>query len=361
MMKYINILCLLSVLWSCAGEAPSNEEKKQPEKRLAKFEPEDGKVILFVGQELESIGGLEAPYNDGYLDHFPKPGGWTAYSNLTPGDDSFGYKQEGFDGIFRSDDWGDSPSNLSMQLADPDFAGMDIAIGLSMVGHEEAIAAGERDSLINVMAKLFQDNADRRFFLRIGYEFDGHAWNHYDLESYKKAYQRIKDMLDNMGIENVAYVWQSTGWVSNMDHLEEWYPGDDYVDWCSFSFFSRWDEAKMIDFARTKGKPVFIAEATATISDHTVKFDGQTKETIFSNEEQAKEAWEKWFVPFFKTINENPDVVKAVSYINCNWKSHVMWEQNPTFQGVDARLQTSNYLSKLWLEETNKDKYIKQQ
>ena len=48
MMKYINILCLLSVLWSCAGEAPSNEEKKQPEKRLAKFEPEDGKGNSFL-------------------------------------------------------------------------------------------------------------------------------------------------------------------------------------------------------------------------------------------------------------------------------------------------------------------------
>ncbi|MEO8404931.1 MAG: hypothetical protein ABI480_10055 [Chitinophagaceae bacterium] len=38
--------------------------------RIEKFEPADGKVILFVGQELEAIGGMDK-YNDGYFDYFP--------------------------------------------------------------------------------------------------------------------------------------------------------------------------------------------------------------------------------------------------------------------------------------------------
>ena len=161
-----------------------------------------------------------------------------------------------------------------------------------------------------------------------------------------------------MGVENVAYVWQSTGWVSNLEQLEAWYPGDKYVDWCAYSFFSRWDEAKMIDFAREKGKPVFIAEASATVSDFTVKFDGQTKETVLSNEAQAIEAWEKWFIPFFRTIDDNPDIVKAISYINCNWRAHAMWENNPAFQLVDARIQESTYISEKWVGQIRNSKYL---
>jgi len=321
------------------------EELQRP---LVKFEPEGNKVLLFVGQELEAIGGLEAPYNNGYLDHFKRPAGFTMYTNFAPGDTSFGYVQKGLDGIWTTDDWGDSPSNMSLQLADPDFENMALAIGLSLVNHEEKVADGTHDVLIEKMGNWFKTLGKRPVFLRIGYEFDGHAWNFYDRKAYLKAYKRIKDIMDDLGVDNVAYVWQSTGWVSDPYHLEEWYPGDDYVDWCGTSFFSRWREIEMFDFARQKGKPVFIAEATPVISDHTVKFDGQTQETILSNSEQAAEAWEKWFIPFFDAIDKNQDVVKAISYINCYWKSHEMWLNNPTFQKVDARLQTNERISEQW-------------
>ncbi len=339
------------------AEENDNKTLLRGENNLAKFEPSHGKVILFVGQELEAVGGLEE-FQDGYLDHYSRPAGWTAYSNLSPGDTSFGYVQKGLDGIWTTDDWGDAESNMSKQLDDPDFENMALAIGLSMVNHEHQVAIGAHDDLIRKMGDFLKSLAPRPVFLRIGYEFDGHSWNHYDMEDYKVAYRRIKDMLDDMGVANVAYVWQSTGWASDPFLLEDWYPGDEYVDWCSFSFFSRWKEQEMIGFARKKDKPVFIAEATPTISDHTVKFDGNTKKTILSNPEQASEAWERWFVPLFSTIDENPDVVKAINYINCNWLSHEMWKVNPTFKRVDARLHTSELIDRKWREEVAKEKYI---
>lgn len=52
-------------------------------------------------------------------------------------------------------------------------------------------------------------------------------------------------------------------------------------------------------------------------------------------------------------------MVKAISYINCHWKSHPMWVNNPTFQDVDARLHTSERISDLWLKETETEKYLK--
>jgi hypothetical protein len=325
---------------------------------FAKFEPRDGEVILFVGQELDAIGGLD-DYNDGYLDHFQAPGGFTMYTSLTPGNEMFGQVNDGLDGVYKTDNWGDGDSNMSLQLADPNFEHMALAIGLWLVDQEDKVGEGERDDLIKRLGEFFLELGDRPVFLRIGYEFDGYDWNHYEVEPYKAAFRRIKDVLDGMGVQNVAYVWQSTGWGPTVEHLEEWYPGDEYVDWTGYSFFSRWDEQKMIEFSRSKGKPVFIAEATPTISTETTKVDGVTKETILSNPQQAEEAWEKWFTPLFTTIDENPDVVKAVSYINAHWKSRPMWKDNPTFKSIDARLHTNQSIADRWEAETSKGKYLK--
>jgi hypothetical protein len=36
-----------------------------------------------------------------------------------------------------------------------------------------------------------------------------------------------------------------------------------------------------------------------------------------------------------------------------------MWKNNDYFKNVDSRIQQSNYVSKKWLEEMNKTKYVK--
>ena len=358
-MKKIIFFCALICFLACQNDKQNKNgvATDAPEKPRAKFEPEDGKCILFVGQELEAIGGLEK-WNDGYLDHFDTPGGFTMYTKIRPGDEEFGFTYSGLAGINTTDDWGDSPSNMSLQIADEDFKNMALAIGLELVNHEDEVAKGELDSLVLALGEWIKNLGKRPVFLRIGYEFAG-TWNHYDREDYIAAFRRIKNLYDEMGVENVAYVWQSHGSDEPMELLESWYPGDEYVDWCGYSFFASWDQANMIEFARKKGKPVFIAEATPTIAHPTEKGTGKTNETILSNPEQAQEAWERWFTPFFKTIHENPDVVKAVSYINCHWKSHQMWLNNPTFQDVDARLHINEDITEKWSAETAKATYLK--
>lgn len=362
-MKKLFVFGLFALLIGCNEPCPCEEEVTEEsdvkmERPLQKFEPANGQVILFAGQELEAVGANEL-YNDGYMDHFDAPGGWTTYSNINPGENSFGRIQQGLDGLWETHDWGDNDYNAMLQHNDPDYANMAMAIGLQFVNHEEKVASGEHDEYIDRLADFLISLGERPVFLRIAYEFDGDPWNHYDRESMVMAYKRIVDHLRAKGVENTAYVWQSTGFISNQEQLEAWYPGDDYVDWCGVSFFNRWKEIEMFDFARKKGKPVFIAEASPTISDFNTKFTGQTKETQLANPEQAEEAWEKWFVPFFDAIDANPDVVKAVSYINCHWDSHPMWYENPTFQKVDARLQLSDSISERWRRITSQPKYLK--
>ena len=115
------------------------------------------------------------------------------------------------------------------------------------------------------------------------------------------------DKLRAKGVNNTAYVWQSTGFMSSQEQLEEWYPGDDYVDWLGVSFFHMWPKIEMFEFARKKGKPVFIAEATPTSADKIADPEtnqGITKEMKLSNPQQAQMAWEEWFVPFFDAIEK---------------------------------------------------------
>jgi len=334
-----------------------NKNQDKNRHALAKFEPKEG-TLVFIGQDLASIGGLKE-YSNGYIDHFQKPAGVTLYTGIGGADVYFaGMDSTGLKGVFETVDAGNGPSNMSLVTDDPNFEYAALAIGLSLVNEEENVAAGILDHNIDKLGTYLLSLGKRPVFLRIGYEFDGHLWNHYDKESYLKAYKRIKDHLDNMGVTNTAYVWQSVGWVSTPYQLEEWYPGDEYVDWCGFSFFDRWREVEMIEFARKKNKPAFIAEASATISDYTAKFDGNTQETILSNPKHAQEAYEKWFAPFFNMIESNKDVIKAIHYIDCNWKERPMWFDNPTFKRIDARIETSPFITKKWKEKMASKHYI---
>lgn len=334
-------------------------EEKTTQRKRAKFEPEDGEVLLFVGQDLTALGAVEG-YKDGYTDHFKAPAGVTMYTNLRTGDTSYNYTYRGLDGLTSTDDWGAGPSNMQLLMEDEDYRHSALAIGLELVNHEEKVAAGEHDDLMIRLAGWLKSLGERPVFLRIGYEFDGHDWNHYNKEAYIKAYRRIKDICDILGVTNVAYVWQSVGWESSPEEYESWYPGDAYVDWCAFSAFSRFDEAtSMLEFARSKKKPVFIAEATPAISTPTVKKDGKTKETILAKPRQGEEAWEKWFLPVFQLIKENGDLIKALSYINYDWQAFPMWKENPTFKGIDSRLHTNTTIAKRWNKETSDSRYLK--
>jgi len=100
-----------------------------------------------VGQDQVAVGGVEG-FEDGYYNHFEAPVGFTMYTNFSPGDSSFGYELKGLDGVTTLDDWGDGPSNMSAQIADPDFAHSALAIGLWFVNHEKEIINGKLDGIV---------------------------------------------------------------------------------------------------------------------------------------------------------------------------------------------------------------------
>lgn len=336
--KHLVILFLFSFL-SCHTSKNVYHLVQEREGKLAKFEPTTD-VLLFVGQDLEAIGGIDS-HSNGYLDNFHKPDGITLYTNLSPGLNSYGYYFKGLDGLETNANWGAGDSCLDCILDESTFSDLSIAIGLSMVNHEKNVAKGKHDELVVDLA-IYLKSLRRPVFLRIGYEFDGHDWNHYDRTSFLKAWKRIHSKFKELEVENVAFVWQSKGTGSTQSDLENWYPGDEFVDWCAYSYFSNPDE-QMLHFARRHNKPVFIAEATPIL-----ELDGLILNSDIKNERIAKEIWKKWFLPFFNTIQNNRDVIKGFSYINSNWSNQMMWKTNPLFKQVDSRIQMSEYISEKW-------------
>lgn len=316
-----------------------------------KFEPENGQCLVFIGQDLEATGGLDE-YSDGYTDYFQTPAGVTVYSNLSPLNQSYGYYNQGLDGLKTKSNWGAGDSYANLYLRDSTYNNTAMAIGLSFVNNEKALAKGNYDHLIIELAQWIK-STNRPIFLRIGYEFDGWEWNHYKRRYYLKAWSRIHSILNRFKVDNVALVWQSKGYGSNQSTLEKWYPGDDLVDWVGYSYFGQPDQ-EMLRFARTHQKPVFIAEATPVRQLDNLYF-----KTDLNDQSLGQLIWKHWFMPFFETLEQHPDLIKAFSYINSDWASQPMWKSNPVFQKVDSRLQKSNYISNKWREKMKNPRYIK--
>ena len=72
---------------------------KKSSVNYAKFEPEDGKCLVFIGQDMEAIGGIEG--KEGYVNFFGTPAGITIYTNIRPGDVSYGILTRDLTGLHR--------------------------------------------------------------------------------------------------------------------------------------------------------------------------------------------------------------------------------------------------------------------
>lgn len=309
MKKYLISVLLFSVVTSvslASAQAASS------------FIPPEGNILLFIGQDQSSI--------ESYIKEIGvTPAGFMVYTSLQKAD-----------GLLAPVDYG-AGSQFGQYFADT-YSDTVIQLGLYMVDALDGALRGEYDQNIKKLAAWIK-SVKRPVYVRIGYEFDG-AHNHYDSEKYVKVYKRIVDMLRQGQVNNAAFVWHSSG-QRLIKPLSEWYPGDEYVDWCAISYFFSQTDAmqELLRFAQEHHKPVMIAEATPCgIGIH---FPGY--------------ALERWFEPFFKFIEDHN--IKAVSYINCDWDSYPMWKG----QGwKDSRVQVKPKIKERWIEEISKPKYLNQ-
>jgi len=334
--------------------------------------------LLIIGQDLGAIRG--------YLQSrcCPRPDGLTAYVDfydmLVPGD--FGGLGIDADGkpTELEFEWGAGP--VSAWKTATEFGIDGLAIGLSITENEhpgglDRIVAGEHDAEIRQLARFFA-MIEGPVWLRIGYEFDG-AWNngYEDAGRYVKAWRHIVDTLRAAGSDNVETVWQGAAAVADEvidgrhEDIRQWYPGDDYVDWMAFSWFMHPDETisvpdpayspptprelagEILRFARQRGKPVMIAEASPQALDlaegfmanHSPIWDGPAGEDRVAMSDDA--IWQHWFAPLFELMRANADVIDALAYINADWDAQPMWGP-PYASGFwgDSRLEVNGEIAR---------------
>ncbi|GAA4278077.1 hypothetical protein GCM10022259_28020 [Aquimarina mytili] len=341
----------------------------------AKLLPPNDKILLTIGQDLKTI----KDYNDGGVQDrgFPVMGGTTTYISFYSlldsqfpqygalGETVSGGVATNGDGSTIDVDWGAGPLNArSSILAYPNSS---LSIGLSMTEGEATatginywcqgclvqVGQGQWDNQIKRLASFCKRYGDRAIYLRIGYEFDGN-WNvgYENRSNYIAAYKRVVDIMRAEGVTNVAYVWQSSSspiddvldiqfGEGNFGNIESWYPGDDYVDWMGLSWFVTPDETtsvvpgiptqrekanEVLTFARSKNKPVYVAESTPqgydliNLGDCNISnvWDGTAAQGCVNK--SANGLWGEWFAPFFEYIYNNSDIIRQVHYINANWE-----------------------------------------
>ena len=317
-----------------------------------KYLPTNDRKLLIIGQDLDSV---RAYTNSGY---FPAPGGVTNYTNP--------YDMRGL-----TDSWNYGSGTMNMQMAMENYPNSALAIGLFMseaspydrVNNLTAsnglteIVNGVYDNNLNRLAQFARNHAPRPIFLRIGYEFDG-PWNAYDPQKYQNAYRYIVDFMNNADVDNMAYVWQTSNWGQNaVGRMMDWYPGDNYVDWLGVSFFfydsnfngPRFDE--MLQIARRVNKPVMIAETSAQYYDFTDghRYDGGGNAVEYLGDQGI---WNQFFVdqllPF---INGNSDVIRAVAWINANWREQEQWRCCSNGFWGDTRIEETQVIRNNWINE----------
>lgn len=337
--------------------------------------------LFIIGQDLGSVRDYYAS------DCCPAADGNTAYLSLykllseEAGFGGLGIDPDG-NPVSTEFDWGGGPANAWKSATG--FEG-GLAIGLSITENDhpgalDRLAKGGYDDNIRQLARFIKLVGDP-VWLRIGYEFDG-AWNkgYGDVDRYIAAWRRIVDGLRAAGADNAEFVWQAA--VFPLDELTEgyhenlpdWYPGDDYVDWAGISLFLHLDErpgievaeypptareliSEMLDFARSRGKPVMIAEASpqgydlarGTHANIALTWDGEQGKGV--RDVSPDEIWEEWYAPLFELMHDNRDVIQALAYINCNWDVQDMWNA-PYESGYwgDSRLQASPLIARRFSE-----------
>jgi Glycosyl hydrolase family 26 len=303
-------ICLAAVLFLSLIKPSGAEPRKAP------FVPPPGKTLLIVGQDRDTIAW--------YVHATGKvPGGTMFYTSIQ--------KMDGFD---EPVDYGGGSMDGDVLLRT--YPNSVIQLGLYMVDGLANTIVGGYDANLTALAQWIKQ-ANRPVYLRIGYEFDNPS-NHYDPQQYIQAFRYVVDFLRRQGVKNAAYVWHTDLGDHPGAQWQDWYPGDDYVDWFGVSIFETTQvpmAAKFQKLAQEHGKPFMICESSPwhmyTARDKTY-----------------------WLNRIFKFIKEQD--VKIFSYIDCNWNTQDLWRN---LNLGDARLEKTKETKDLWLNETAHDRYLK--
>ncbi len=253
------------------GVSPRAEIPPAPPRAVeGKFAPLTGRALLLLGPDLAAV--------DAYFDKLvTAPGG----------------------------------VNIELKLQSPDLAALEalakkypkstLSVGLSLSELVDSIPSGKADAQIGQLLEALTALA-RPVFLRPGPEFDLNA--ELAPESYIAAWKYLHGQIQAKGSTNIALVWHSAAACEQPFGgypAEDWYPGDEYVDWVGLSYGNQPAECAnqpvdaVLQFARERYKPVMVFAVPQNLGEAS---------------------WEAWFAPLFGYVHANNDLIRALMYFN---------------------------------------------
>lgn len=233
-----------------------------------------------------------------------------------------------------------------------------IQLGLYLVDSWDRVISGLLDAKIDELV-LYLNSLHVPVYLRIGYEFDSEL-NRYPTQEYKDMFIHIVERFRLKRNENIAFVWHAAGFrTRNNIPVEEWYPGDDYVDWCGISLFQQPYECQeqfkcefkhadiLIKFCKSNEKPIMIAESTPFGGI----IDTNSDERSVNEAGYQGDSWRRWYGNVMNYIEKHD--IRLWSYINCDWDAQPMWQVNHAEGEMwgDTRVEAYPGIKQKWLEE----------
>ena len=341
-----------------------------PTEASSLFLPPDGKIINIVGQN----NGTIAEYIDAFDVH---PAGVTSYIAVNAVDTG-----TFLDSLSGTANWGAGDINIP-ELAEL-YPNSILHIGVDAVEQLPAIVAGQLDeqiiSLLNQLSAL-----NRPVFMRWAWEFDGIGWTNYDPEEYKLAWVRMHQILhgersvngafvDPNARNRIALVYQAAASCFSQEtpdtaeayaeHIEQWWPGAEYVDWFSLSYFAPHvcgteflNGAVLFANKPHINRPVMISESAPQgymlgsdnlfgDKNYSINFDGGERIA-----KTGEEIYNEWFVDYRRFIAENN--IRYVAYIADDWDKMPLWDGPPYDAGYwgDTELWEDDFIQNKWIED----------
>jgi hypothetical protein len=374
-----------------------------------------GRTLVIIGQTSDGIHDYTV------TGRLPPPWGVTMYvaPSLASGGFTTALGRRSVNAEWYRNGFG--PQDLGYIQNAAALAGAAIAVGYWIGGDFDLdLAQGTNASSQNA-GNLLWDNTKRLIadlkatgrpvLLRIGYEAEA-PWNDHFPASYRTVWSRIKAEIVRQGAANIATVWQLAAFCPAADFwgagirprqlvasrplaatganshgvqnvaddqiaavFDAWYPGAD-ADWTGLSVFTPQDCANgygtaqaVVDYLKTKNKPILVAEAAA------IGYDYDPKTGLYSQHRLGQPArsgltpdtvWAEWYAPFFQFLRRNSDTIRAVAYISDDWQKYSRWqcridEKGGVVSGCaqghwgNTRLDVNPTLRAKWLDELSAD------
>lgn len=175
----------------------------------------------------------------------------------------------------------------------------------------QLIIEGKYDDYIRTWAR---DAADYKqpFFLRFAHEMNGnwYTWGNMNgPETYVKMWRHVHDIFADEGATNVIWVWSpnNTDEFGSSESIDNYYPGDNYVDWVAFSGFN-WGTGS--GYSNWKSFNEIAGSAYGALSKYN-------KPIMVAETSSASTGGNKteWFKNTLKEIKEYP-MIKAIIFFD---------------------------------------------